>query len=115
MIVEKQMECRLAGETEVLGENLLQRHSCPSQNPISPDPGLNPDSRGGKPATIFFYYEVCEAIGTAVTPGLLCQPRIIVKMIVEKPDRQGKPKFLEKTCLSATFVPHKIPHDQTRV
>jgi hypothetical protein len=23
MIVEKQMECRLAGETEVLGENLI--------------------------------------------------------------------------------------------
>jgi hypothetical protein len=33
MIVEKQMECRLAGETEVLGENLPQRHVCPSQNP----------------------------------------------------------------------------------
>jgi hypothetical protein len=33
MIVEKQMECRLAGETEVLGENLPQRHYCPSQNP----------------------------------------------------------------------------------
>jgi hypothetical protein len=33
MIVEKQMECRLAGETEVLGENLPQRHFCPSQNP----------------------------------------------------------------------------------
>jgi hypothetical protein len=27
MIVEKQMECRLAGETEVLGENLPQLHS----------------------------------------------------------------------------------------
>jgi hypothetical protein len=26
MIVEKQMECRLAGETEVLGETLPQRH-----------------------------------------------------------------------------------------
>jgi hypothetical protein len=26
MIVEKQMECRLAGETEVLGENLPQCH-----------------------------------------------------------------------------------------
>jgi hypothetical protein len=26
MIVEKQMECRLAGETEILGENLPQRH-----------------------------------------------------------------------------------------
>jgi hypothetical protein len=33
MIVEKQMECRFAGETEVLGENLPQRHFCPSQNP----------------------------------------------------------------------------------
>jgi hypothetical protein len=33
MIVEKQMECRLAGETEVLGENLPQGHFCPSQNP----------------------------------------------------------------------------------
>jgi hypothetical protein len=32
MIVEKQMECRMAGETEVLGENLPQRHCCPSQN-----------------------------------------------------------------------------------
>jgi hypothetical protein len=51
MIVEKQMECRLAGETEVLGENLPQRHFCPSQNPTWPDPGLNPARRGGKPAT----------------------------------------------------------------
>jgi hypothetical protein len=34
MIVEKQMECRLAGETEVLGENLPEHHFCPSQNPI---------------------------------------------------------------------------------
>jgi hypothetical protein len=32
MIVEKQMECRLEGETEVLRENLPQRHFCPSQN-----------------------------------------------------------------------------------
>jgi hypothetical protein len=33
MIVEKQMECRLAGETEVLEENQPQRHYFPSQNP----------------------------------------------------------------------------------
>jgi hypothetical protein len=33
MIVEKQMEWRLAGETEVLGRNLPQRHFCPLQNP----------------------------------------------------------------------------------
>jgi hypothetical protein len=30
-------------------------------------------------------------------------------------DWQGKPKFSEKTCPSAIFVHHKIPHDQTRV
>jgi hypothetical protein len=51
MIVEKQMECRLAGETEVRGENLPQRHFCPSQNPTCPDPGLNLGRRGGKPET----------------------------------------------------------------
>jgi hypothetical protein len=51
MIVEKQMECRLARETKVLGENLPQRHFCPSQNPTLPDPGLNQGRRGGKPAT----------------------------------------------------------------
>jgi hypothetical protein len=51
MIVEKQMECRLAGEIEVLGENLPQHHFCPSQNPTWPDPGLNPGRRCGKPAT----------------------------------------------------------------
>jgi hypothetical protein len=33
MIVEKQIQCRLLGKTEVLGENLPQRHFCPSQNP----------------------------------------------------------------------------------
>jgi fermentation-respiration switch protein FrsA (DUF1100 family) len=51
MIVEKQMECRLAGETEALGENLPQRNFCPSQNPTWRDPGLNPGLSGGKPAT----------------------------------------------------------------
>jgi hypothetical protein len=56
MIVEKQMECRLAGETEVLGENLSQRHFCPSQNPTWPDPDLNPCRRGGKPATTRLSY-----------------------------------------------------------
>jgi hypothetical protein len=39
MIVEKLVEWRLAGETEVLGENLPQRHF------------VKPGRRGGKPAT----------------------------------------------------------------
>jgi hypothetical protein len=34
------MECRLAGETEVLGENLPQPHFCPSQNPTRETPTL---------------------------------------------------------------------------
>jgi hypothetical protein len=46
----------LAGETEVLGENLPQRHFCPSQNPTWPDPGLIPGRRGGKPATTRLSY-----------------------------------------------------------
>jgi hypothetical protein len=33
-----------------------------------------------------FFYLICEAIGTAATPGLLCQPRVIVKMIVGEAD-----------------------------
>jgi hypothetical protein len=32
MVVENQMESIFAGETEVLEENLPQRHFCPSQN-----------------------------------------------------------------------------------
>jgi hypothetical protein len=60
MIVEKQMECRLAGETEVLEENLPQRHFCPSQNPTWPDPGLNQGRRGEKPATNRLSYDAAS-------------------------------------------------------
>jgi hypothetical protein len=46
----------MVGETEVLGENLPQRHFCPSQNPTWPDTGLNPGRRGGKPAINLLSY-----------------------------------------------------------
>jgi hypothetical protein len=49
------MECRLAGEIEVLGENLPQRHFCPSQNLTWPDPGLNLGRRGGKSLPLLCY------------------------------------------------------------
>jgi hypothetical protein len=62
MIVDKQTECRLAGEIEVLGENLTQRHFCPSQNPTRPDPGLNPGCRGGKPATNRLSYGTAQKL-----------------------------------------------------
>jgi hypothetical protein len=70
MIVEKQMECRLAGETEVLGKNLPQLHFCPSQNPTWPDPGLNPGRRVGKPAINRLSYgaaSVGQLVGKSVT------------------------------------------------
>jgi hypothetical protein len=37
-----------------------------------------------KTCQVFILILVCEAIGTAATPGLLWQPRVIVKLIVEK-------------------------------
>jgi hypothetical protein len=62
MIVEKQIDSRLAGETEVLGENLPQRNFCPSQNPTWRDPGLNPGRRGGKPATNRLSYGAASSL-----------------------------------------------------
>jgi hypothetical protein len=63
------MECRLAGETEVRGENLPQRNFYPSQNPTWPDPVLKPGRRGGKPATNRLSY------GAARVRHLLCWVR----------------------------------------
>jgi hypothetical protein len=42
VMMENLVEWRLAGETEVLEENLPRRHF---------DPGSNPGRHGGKPAT----------------------------------------------------------------
>jgi hypothetical protein len=37
------------------------------------------------PCIVYFFLILdCEAIGTAASPGLLCQPRVIMKTIVEK-------------------------------
>jgi hypothetical protein len=42
------------------------------------------EAHGMHEVFFYYYYLVCEVIGTEATPGLLCQLRVIVKIIVEK-------------------------------
>jgi hypothetical protein len=69
-------------------------------------------------ADFCFIIWFCEAIGTAATPGRLCQPRVIVKMIVEKQMEcrlAGEDEVLGENLPQRHFCYHKIPNDQTRV
>jgi hypothetical protein len=59
-----------------------------------------------------FFYLICEAIGTAATPGLLCQPRVIVKMIVEKQMEctlAGETEVLGENLPQRHFYPSQNP------
>jgi hypothetical protein len=60
----------------------------------------------------YYYYLVCEATGTAATLGLLCQPRVIVKMIVEKQMEcrlAGETKVLRENLPQHYFGPSQNP------
>jgi hypothetical protein len=60
---------------------------------------------------ILFFF-VCEAIGTAATPGLLCQPRVIVKMIVEEQMEYrvaGETEVLLENLPQRHFCPSQNP------
>jgi hypothetical protein len=45
---------------------------------------MEPPLQQEEESKFFFKILVCEAIGSAASPGLLCQPRVIIKMILEK-------------------------------
>jgi hypothetical protein len=62
MMMEQLVEwMALAGETEVLGENLPRRHFVHHKSHLS-DPGANPGHRGGKPATNRFSYGAASGV-----------------------------------------------------
>jgi hypothetical protein len=87
-----------------------------------PQVGFEPTIPASKRAktvhAFYYYYFVCEAIGTAATPDLFCQPRVIVKMIVEKQMEcrlAGKTEVLAGNLPQRHFCPSQNPTCQTRV
>jgi hypothetical protein len=60
VIVEKLVEWRLTGETEVIGENLPQRHFVHHEPHIT-GPGFELGRRGGEPETNRLSYGAAQA------------------------------------------------------
>jgi hypothetical protein len=63
VIVEKLVEWSLAGETEMYAEKKpAPAPLCPPQNPTWLEAGVNPGSRGGKPATNRLSYGAAKTV-----------------------------------------------------
>jgi hypothetical protein len=82
VMMENLVEWRLAGETEVLGENLPQRHFFHHKSYL-PDPGSNLDRRGGIEYTKFVKEFLLENIILIIITTIMCN------MFTEKLTRPG--------------------------
>jgi hypothetical protein len=75
---------KIGKENRSLGENLPQRHFVHDKSDMA-RPGFEPGPQRWEASDYcIVLYLVCEATGTAASPGLLCQHRVLVEMIVEK-------------------------------
>jgi hypothetical protein len=66
--MEKLVEWRVAGEKEVLAENLPRRHFIHHKSHL-PDPGAYPGRRGGKPVTNRFSYGAAKDSVVGIPTG----------------------------------------------